>query len=127
MPMQITLQKTPKGKDYVRFFSSGEVTAEDAEGMSRLIAPGTPMSNKAILAVVEPGAKFSPEARQAFTKTGTAEAGAPANPVAIVVTSAPVRVMLSFIIRMSGAAANTRFFANEPDAMAFLEEKLSGS
>ena len=125
MPMQITLQKTPRGKDYVRFLSSGDVTAEDAEGMSKLIAPGTPMSNKAILAVVEPGAKFSPEARQAFTKSGGAEGAA--NPVAIVVTSAPVRVMLSFIIRMSGAAANTRFFANEPDALTYIEEKLAGS
>lgn len=126
MPLIITPHKTPKGKDYVRFYSSGDVTAEDAAGMNKLIAPGMPMSNKAILAVVESGAKFSPEARQAFTK-GNAQTDASANPVAIVVTSAPLRVMLSFIIRMSGAAAYTRFFANEPDALAFIEEKLGGT
>ena len=120
MPMLITKMTTPKGHDIVRMESSGGIVAADAEAMTKLLAHPD-FADRAILALVDHGARFSPEARQTFTKTNTK---LNAKPVAIVVSSAPLRVMLSFIIRMSGVAATTRFFSSETDAMAFIEEKL---
>lgn len=37
------------------------------------------------------------------------------------------RGMLGFIIRISGASAATRFFSAEADALAWIDEKLSGA
>jgi hypothetical protein len=122
MPMSIVKAKSPKGHEYARMHSSGDVTAADAEALSAQYSPGGPFFDMAILALVDPGAKFSPEARQVFTKTGSAPSGGVAKPVAVVVASAPLRVMLSFIIRMSGAAGSTRFFPNEAEALAFVDQ-----
>ena len=82
-----------------------------------------PNAGLPILAVVTEGAKFSPEARQAFTKMNAN--GAQQAPVAVVVSSAPLRVMLGFIIRLSGASSVTKFFGTEADALTWLEEKLA--
>src|SRR4051812_45403799 len=118
MPMLISKAKTTKGNEYVRMHSSGEVNAADAESMNKTISPGSAMADMAILGLVEPGTSYSPEARQAFTKSGGGT-----KPVAIVVTGAPLRVMLTFVVRMSGAAANTKFFSNEPDALSWIDER----
>lgn len=121
--MTATQSKTPKGKTYLNLFSSGDVSATDAEALMKDIAPGMPNANLPILAIVAEGAKFSPEARQAFTKMNSGDAQQA--PVAVVVSSAPLRVMLGFIIRLSGASAVTKFFGAEADALAWLEEKLA--
>jgi hypothetical protein len=123
MPMTIAKAKTAKGHEYLKIHSFGDVTAADAEALNKTLVPGGENADRAILASVAAGAQFSPEARQAFTRTNGNNTENP-KPVAIVVTSAPLRVMLSFIIRMSGAAANTKFFGNEADALAFIEEKM---
>ncbi len=123
MPMNVTKAKTPKGHTYLKIHSSGDVTAADADALNKTLVPGGENADLAIFATVDSGAKFSPEARQAFTQTNNTKVENP-KPVAIVVTSAPLRVMLSFVIRMSGSAGNTRFFANEAAALAFIEEKL---
>lgn len=65
---EVSELETPKGKTYLHMLSSGDVTATDAEGLMKSIAPGTPNAGLPILAVVMEGAKFSAEARQAFTK-----------------------------------------------------------
>jgi hypothetical protein len=121
MPMDITKAKTKKGHEYIKIHSYGDVSAGDAEALNAKLA-GADYADRAIFATVDSGAKFSSEARQAFTKTNSNVENP--KPVAIVVTSAPLRVMLSFIIRMSSAAQNTKFFANEAEALAFIDEKL---
>ena len=123
MPMDTSKAKTPKGKQYLKIHSHGEVTAADAEALNKSMEPGGPNADLAICATVDSAAKFSPEARQAFTRTNNN--GANPMPVAVVVTSAPLRVMLTFIIKMSGSASTTRFFANEGEALAFIDEKLA--
>lgn len=123
MPMTITPSKTPKGKPYLRMMSSGDVSAADGEGLTKTIAPGSPLANMAILGMVADGARFSPDGRHAFTRSGAMDEGQA--PVAVVVNSAPLRVMLTFVIRISGAA--TRFFNSETDALAWLDEKLEGA
>lgn len=125
MPISFAAAKTPQGKPYLRTVSSGVVTAADAQSLTTTLAPGQPLAGLPILSLVDPGATFSAEARQAFTAIGGE--GAAAMPVAVVVSSAPMRVMLGFIIRLSGAAAATRFFGKEEEALAWLEEKLSAT
>ena len=123
MPMDVKKSKTPKGQTYLKIHSHGDVTAADAEALNKSMLPGAENADLAILATVDSNAKFSPEARSAFTRSGGNTNENP-KPVAVVVTSAPLRVMLSFIIRMSGAASNTRFFGTEPEALTYIEEKL---
>jgi hypothetical protein len=121
MPIAVKGAKTPKGHEYVHMICSGDISGPDAEGVLAKMAPGQELAGRGIMSVIEPGAKYSPEARNVFTRNNGSENG---NPVAIVVTNAPVRVMLSFIIRLSSAAKHTRFFSTEADALAFLDEKL---
>lgn len=124
--ISVSVSKTPGGRDIVRMLSSGEVTAADAESIKPVVGPGGPHQGKPILAVIEKGANYSPEARQAFTTFGATEGGA-VMPVAVVVPSAPLRVMLSFVIRLSGAAEYTRFFGTEAEGLAWLDQRVEGT
>ncbi len=120
MTMTYDTFKTTKGRTALRIVCSDDVTAEQANKLNADMAPGAKFANLPILALVAQGANFSSEARKAFTS----QQGGASNPVAIVVNSAPLRVMLTFIIRISGAAAATQFFSSEEAALAWLEEKL---
>lgn len=119
MPMTFTHETTPGGRRYVRVVSSGEIVKEDTGPLLSLITSGQAASEAGILAVVEPGTKYAPEARQALTVVGADSQGL--RPwVAVVVGNAPLRVMLSFVIRLSGAGKVTRFFGDEAQARAWL-------
>jgi|APLak6261675434_1056106.scaffolds.fasta_scaffold00300_13 hypothetical protein len=113
-------QKTPGGKPYVRTVSAGDVTADDVQKLIKVISPGGEFADLPMLAVVSPGANYSAEARNGFTGM----AGGTERPVAVVVSSAPMRVMLSFIIRLSDAVKMTKFFGTEDDARKWLVEQL---
>lgn len=123
MPMSYAVEKTPKGRSFVRTVSSGAVTADDVKGFSSVIGPGQPLAGFPILALVEPGADFSPESRKVFGGMG-GQAGAATIFTAVVVPSAPLRVMISFIVKVAGASDGTRFFANEPEARSWLFDKV---
>lgn len=122
MPLTFTVEKSPRGRTFVRTVSSGAVTADDAKHFIAAIGQQQPLSGAPILAIVESGADLAPEARKAFTSMG----GDPEQqvPVAVVVTSAPLRVLLTFVIRMSGAALGTKFFGNEVEAKRWLVDTL---
>ncbi len=124
MPLVATQSKTPAGRLCLTMRSSGEVSAADAEALMKTMAPGSQNASLPILAVVEDGAKFSPEARQIFTRMN-GEPGQKQLPVAIVVNNAPLRVMLGFVIRLTSAANSTRFFGKQEEAFAWLDEKLA--
>ncbi len=122
MPLNYAVEKTPKGRSFLRSVSSGAVTAEDVKQFGAVIGPGQPLEGFPILSIVEPGAEFSPESRKVFGGMGTK--GGPTTVTAVVVPSAPLRVMISFIVKVAGASDHTRFFANEPEARAWLFEKV---
>ncbi|MDP1823055.1 MAG: hypothetical protein Q8L48_07435 [Archangium sp.] len=124
MPLTFSQAVTAKGNAYLRTVSSGAVTEADANGLNAVVAVGAKHFGLPILGLVEPGATFSAEARKAFTAGNDGKSQAEMKPVAIVVSSAPLRVMLGFIIRMSGASDATRFFSSEADALVWLDEKL---
>lgn len=125
MPMTWSSRQTPGGRSYLRTASSGLVTDADTQNFSGVIAPGGPHYLNSVLAIVEPGTEFSPEARKAFMGMGAVEVG-PKVYVAVVVSNAALRVLLSFVIRMSGAVSSTRFFDGEDAAARWLHESLDG-
>mgnify|MGYP000949823967 CR=1 FL=1 len=122
MPIKLTHHETPKGHRYARTHSSGVVTGEEAEAVMAQLVPGQPGHAVGVLSVVDPGTEMRPEARRAFTSSNGL--AAEQLPVAIVVTSAPLRVTLSFVMRVVGTALKTRFFATEAEALVWLETTL---
>ena len=65
-----------------------------------------------------------PEARRIFTEDPGTQGSQLRAPVAIVLTSAPLRVMMSFVIRVSGSGAYTKFWSNEDEAKQWLHQRL---
>ncbi len=111
------------GQKYVRTVQQGRVTKEDAELLMEQLGPGKPLFGLPLLSIMEPGADLDNEARKVFTTPTGADAGAAHSlRIAIVVSSAPLRVMMQFVIRVSGSAEFTRFFNNEASAAAWLGE-----
>ncbi len=121
MPISLVPAQTRSGHFYLRTVSTGEVNAADAVKLNEAISPDGKWPDLPILGLVESGASFSSEARQALT-AGKTSTGQGTKPVAIVVTNAPLRVMLSFVIRISGAVESTRFFSTEAHALGWLDD-----
>lgn len=127
MPINFTVQQTPQGKTYVRTHSFGVVTGEDAEGMMVQLREGGQYYGCGVLSVSDDGTELKAEARRVFTENPTNSAQQHRAPVAIVLTSAPLRVMMSFVIRVSGSSPYTKFFGAEDEAKAWLHQRLDGA
>lgn len=125
MSMSWTVEKTDGGGKYLRVVSWGRITAEDAQQFSNVIQPGAEHEGVPLLACVEPGADYSPQARKMFGEMG-GPPGAPRTPMAVVVPNAPLRVMIRFILKISGLVESTRFFANETEARQWLFTVVDG-
>lgn len=124
MPITFTVHETPKGNRYVRTHSFGVVTGEDAEAMMSQMRPGQPLEGVGVLSIADDGTDLRPEARRVFTETPAEGGSQLRKPIGIVLTSAPLRVMMSFVIRVSGSSSYTKFFAKEEEAKAWIIEKL---
>lgn len=123
MPLECTVHDSPKGKKYVRTHAFGVVTGEDAAVVMDQMKPGQAWEGFGVLSVADSNTDLQPEARRVFTsQQGTSPDKRP--PTAMVVTSAPLRITISFVMRVSGSAPNTKFFANEAEARAWLEAEL---
>lgn len=119
MTVRTTLEKSPDGLEYVRMVSSGVVSAEEARGFIARVLPGGDLTGRPILAVMEGKVDLHPEARKAYGAMGKTDVEKP-RAVAVVTANAPLRVMLSFVLRITGSGDHTKFFGNEPDALAWL-------
>lgn len=125
MPITFTIHETPKGNKYIRTHSFGVVTGEDAESMMSQLRPGAPLEGAGVLSIADSGTDLRPEARRIFTESPSTEGKSPLRyPVGIVLNSAPLRVVMSFVIRVSGSSDFTKFFSNEADATAWVVERL---
>lgn len=124
MPITYTMEKSKKGKPYVRSVTEGQVTVEDARDLVVAYQEGGRFHQLPIIALVKDSANYAPEARKAFTEMGNT---LPA--MAIVLNSAALRVTLNFVIKAgairTGTPANIRFFKNEPEAMTWLESQMA--
>lgn len=70
MSMSWTVEKTDGGHKYLRVVSAGRITAEDAQQFSNVIQPGAEHEGVPLLAYIERGAEYSPQARKMFGEMG---------------------------------------------------------
>lgn len=123
MPLQVSLEKFADGRRYIRTVSTGHVTGEDARALMLRVAPGAELDGVPMLSVMEGKVDLEPEARKVFSTLNQGGGAAKPMQVAIVTPSAPLRVMLSFVIRIAGQSGDTKFFANEVEALKWLEAR----
>ena len=71
-----------------------------------------------------PKVDLSSEARRVFASISGAS-DREKSKMAVVASSAPLRVTLSFVIRLAGMAEHTRFFGDEAEALAWLQAASS--
>ena len=127
MPTLLSEIVTPAGHRALRSRATGVIDVADAAQLKEAVRAGGPNHGWPLLAIQESDSRFTVEGRQAFVKFGESM---PA--VAVVVTSAPLRVMLNFVIRASqatstAASSNVRFFSTEPEALAWLDGEMTSA
>lgn len=121
MPIVWELKQTPGGKTYSRSVATGRITMEDVNRLKLESGPGGPIHGLSSVSINAPDMVIEPDARRAFADmVNLSQSGH----YALVVTSAPMRVMMTFVLRLSGRAANTQLFGDEAAATAWVVEKL---
>lgn len=121
MPITWEIKKTPGGMPYSRSTASGHITMDDVTKLKQVSAPGGAIHGLSSVAINQPDMVIEPEARRAFADMVAESQG---GHYALVVSSAPMRVMMGFILRISGRASNTQIFGDEAAATAWVAEKL---
>mgnify|MGYP001470302603 CR=1 FL=1 len=124
MGMEFSSTKLRSGRPAVFIRSSGQVSGEDAERVKREVGPNGQYHGLPMLTTVEPETNFSMEARKGFADMGDATAD---YPVAVVLTSAPMRLIIHFIVKASNLKrerpTNLKFFSDESAAMKWLDSE----
>lgn len=117
MPFTWEKRKTDTGREFVRSVAAGEVTVADASVVQQLLSPGGELHATPVMVVNEPGVHTVAEVRKMLAGT----LGSLRVPFAMVVGSAPTRVALSFMLRISGKSTEqTKIFPDERAATAWL-------
>lgn len=126
MPITCTIEESPKGRKYVRTHAFGVVTGEDATAVMERMRPGNEWHGYGVLSVADSSTELQPEARRTFTS----QQNVPVTerpPTAMIVTSAPLRITISFVMKVSGSAPNTKFFGSEAEGTAWLISELDAA
>lgn len=121
MPIEWEIKKTPGGATYSRAVASGRITMADVEKLKRDSAPGGPIHGLPSVSINDPNMVLDTDARRAFSEM---VADDPKARYGVVVTSSPMRVMMGFVLRLSGRATTTRLFADEAEATRWVTEPL---
>jgi hypothetical protein len=121
MPLTMTLDTTAGGRKFVRSATSGQVDEADALKFMEAFKLGGPYHGLALLTVVEKNTSYTTESRRIFVQPNEG-----LKQTAIVVTSAPLRVMLNFMVKATSMAGRAetlnRFFSTAAEAEAWLDE-----
>ena len=121
MPLIATPGQLPSGARYVRLEGRGDITKEDATGVTKELGAGGPLSGIPILALTRDVKSVSSEARHVFAGRGNPTA--PATWIAVIVTNPVIRVGTNFVMRLN-KAKRQRLFAKEAEAVQWLEERI---
>lgn len=117
MPIEYKLTKSPAGHEVLSTVSSGMVTDSDAATYTANRVPGGKYEKYPLLAVTAPDTQFEPQARKTFSNLPKST-----YPQAIIVTNMAVRVIISFMMKMSkGSGPETRIFGSEVEGFAFID------
>ncbi len=121
MPIAWEIKHSPGGTPYTRSVATGRITMDDVAQLKQHSSPGGAIHGLSSVSINTPEMVIEPDARRAFADmVNLSQSGH----YALVVTSAPMRVMMTFILRISGKAANTQLFSDEAAATAWVVEKL---
>jgi hypothetical protein len=130
MPYALTPKRTPQGRDYVEALASGTIDVADANFFNDNFRTGGQYAGRSVLAIMTDDSKYTVEGRKALI---SGKSDVPV--MAVVVTSAPLRVMLNFMLKASVAAAsitgnegppmNVRSFNKGGDALDWLDGELA--
>jgi hypothetical protein len=123
MPISTDFPRTPSGREYVRALASGDISDRDAHQLMDSLRVGQPHHEHALMAVLTAGTSVSSEARKVLAEQDP-HRNAKNLPIAVVVHSAPLRVMMSFIFRVAGAHQRARIFGDEAEAERWFLEAL---
>ena len=125
MGMEFLSTKLASGRPAVFVKVTGLVTGDDATRLKQNVAPGAPYAGLPMLTNVAGDADFSMEARKGFADMGDATGDAP---IAVVMTSAPLRMVINFIVKAGNLKrkkpTNLKFFAEESEARKWLDAEL---
>lgn len=121
MPINWEIKTTPGGKQYSRSVAKGRITMEDVLRLKEVSGPGGTLYGVSTVTVNEPDMSLEADARRAFADMLEQ---APNTYLALVVPSAPMRVMMTFVMRMSGKAATTKLFGDEASATQWVVENV---
>ncbi len=120
MPVHFSKATTRGGYPYVSATSSGEVSDADTKELTAALGEDGPYGDLPVLGFVKTSASFSTEAREFINPRKTSRGAL--KPVAIVVSNAPMRSILTFVAGISRSVSTTRFFRTEALAMEWLDE-----
>jgi len=120
MPLTVTVDQFKDGRRYVRTLLEGVVSAEDARPIATRMSLGGDLRGTSLLCVMAPKAELASEARKVFAAISGAD-DEEKSKIAVVAQSAPVRVTLSFVLRIAGMSEHTKFFSKEAEAVSWLE------
>lgn len=121
MPIAWEIRKTPGGMPYSRSVAKGRITMEDVLQLKQVSSPGGALYGLSTVTVNEPDMSLEPDARRAFADMLEQS---PNTFLALVVPSAPMRVMMTFVMRMSGKADTTKLFGDEASATKWIFENV---
>lgn len=120
MPVEISTFQLPGGARCVQVVTTGHYSLEDAQNVLRHTGRGGPMQGLPRLFLTQKQTSISPEARRLFaSRTDQSEDNVW---MAVVVTSAVIRVSTNFILRMN-RNDKVRLFSSEPAAIQWLDER----
>ncbi len=123
--MGITWRKdqTPGGHEVMHSTTSGPVSADDVRGYLAQLEPGGALYQKSLLSVIESDTSYSPEARMLVR--GIDASNMPDVAFAIVVKSAPQRIVLGFMLHFMSRMKGMKVFGEEAEAVRWLDETLA--
>jgi hypothetical protein len=122
MPYDVTTISLPCGTLAVRADGSGVITEDDANKLIALIRRGGPNFGMPMLVLTQRISEMSAEARRLLSHPTST--GVEAMWCAVVVAASVIRVTVNFITRTTGGGDSLKMFSSEPDAIAWLDERI---
>jgi hypothetical protein len=122
MPFQLTRLQLPCGAPAASIaWQATIIGGEDATELLRQAQPGGDLHGLPLLVLTDKASSLSPEARAVFVNWPDGPEG-----MAVVVTSAVMRVAINFILRVT-RDRRVRLFTEEPQAIRWLDARARGT
>jgi len=116
MPLRFEPGHTPQGRRCLRIYSWGVISPADAEQLLARLGPGGDYHRELLIAFPDGSMNYSPEARKRLPALKDEYLA-----IAVVLQSAIVRAGINLMVRIAGVISPLRMFADEAEALAWLD------